>query len=52
MLDPWMGGLFIHSKIAGNLPRPLPGVIMPMGGKFLAGPLGAYGNDDDAYVTL
>lgn len=54
MLDPWMGGLFIHSKIVGNLPRPLPDVIAcaPMGGKTIAGPPGAYGNDDDVSITL
>jgi len=53
MLDPWTGGLFIHVEIAMNLPRPLPDVIAraPMGGKFIAGPPGAY-NDDDASVKL
>lgn len=54
MLDPWMDGLFIHSKIAGNLPRPLPDVVTraPMGGKIIASPRGAYGDDNDASVTL
>jgi len=54
MLDPWMGGLFILSEIAENLPRPLPDVIVcsPMGGKIIAGPLGAYDDDDDASLTL